>query len=362
MTKTTTAAILVGAFAAFAWLPTVVAQNAQAGRGGAAETWWVNKTRGGVYNPPMRPLWKLSDLKQMHAGQNNWQEPIIKDPEQDATYNSAAPGSRFTARLHPDTPTVFVVIAGDMRFTVEGQPPVTATRGSIVNIMKTTMFSYEAAGNQTALWVEVNPANYKTAYPASGPEPAAASGGQTVKVSFTHTPGAYTPPNQLHWNLFDDGIGKCAPAAARVTGRSPLCQSADWLRESSRQQVSRRSRQRRRRTGAGDVQCEFDIRPHARGAGGVVDRAGWRDQRQVRKHRRVSCGRRRCALCRADDLASDGRRSTVRSVSAAGDGRISAHQHEQHGGAVTPTRRSGIVSDSRVAANGAPRRARSRQP
>jgi len=216
MTKTTTAAILVGAFAAFARLPTVVAQNAQAGRGGAAETWWVNKTRGGVYIPPMRPLWKLSDLKQMHAGQNNWQEPIIKDPEQDATYNSAAPGSRFTTRLHPDTPTVFVVIAGDVRFTVEGQPPVTATRGSIVNIMKTTMFSYEVAGNQTALWVEVNPANYKTAYPASGPEPAATSGGQTVKVSFTHTPGAYTPPNQLHWNLFDDGIGKCAPAAARV--------------------------------------------------------------------------------------------------------------------------------------------------
>ena len=38
----------------------------------------------------------------MHAGQNNWQEQIVKDPEQDATYNSAAPGSHFAARLHPD--------------------------------------------------------------------------------------------------------------------------------------------------------------------------------------------------------------------------------------------------------------------
>src|SRR5207244_7882500 len=33
--------------------------------GGAAQTWWVHKTRGGVYPPPMRPLWKLADLKKM---------------------------------------------------------------------------------------------------------------------------------------------------------------------------------------------------------------------------------------------------------------------------------------------------------
>src|SRR5262245_43347126 len=125
-------AIPIGVLLVLVGAPSLFAQNPPAGRGGAAETWWVNKTKGGVYNPPMRPLWKLSDLKQMHAGQTNWQEQIIRDPEQDATYNSAAPGSRFTPRLHPDTPTVFVVIAGEVRFAVEAQSPVTATRGSIV--------------------------------------------------------------------------------------------------------------------------------------------------------------------------------------------------------------------------------------
>src|SRR5882762_5096692 len=96
------------------------------GRGGPPEYWWVNKTEGGVYKPPMRPLWKLSDLKRMHTGQNNWSQQIILDPEQDATYNSAAPGSHFGPRAHPDTPTVFVVVAGEVHFTVEGQQPVTA--------------------------------------------------------------------------------------------------------------------------------------------------------------------------------------------------------------------------------------------
>jgi quercetin dioxygenase-like cupin family protein len=215
MTKRTPAAIVLGALVAMGGLE-IAAQNAQPAGAGSPETWWVNKTKGGVYNPPMRPLWKLSELRQMHPGRNDWQEQIIRDPEQDATYNSAAPGSRFGLRLHPDTPTVFVVIAGEVRFSVEGQQPVTATRGSIVNIMRTTLFSYEVVGGQNALWVEVNPANYKTVYPASGPQPPSASGGQVVKVSFNHTPAAYAPPNQLHWNLFDDGFGKCAPAGPRV--------------------------------------------------------------------------------------------------------------------------------------------------
>jgi mannose-6-phosphate isomerase-like protein (cupin superfamily) len=212
MTKHLPALFVICALVTLAGAPPLLAQ----GRGSTNETWWVDKTKGGVYNAPMRPLWKLADLKQMHAGQNNWQEQIIKDPEQDATYNSAASGTHFAPRLHPDTPTVFVVIAGEVRFTVEGQQPVTATRGSIVNIMKTTMFSYEIAGSQNALWVEVNPTNYKTAYPASGPQPAASSGGQIVKVSFNHTPGPYTPPNQLHWNLFDDGFAKCGAIGPKV--------------------------------------------------------------------------------------------------------------------------------------------------
>src|SRR5438128_723034 len=133
MTRIMPLPIVIGLLVAVSALQTLVAQDAQRTGGGANEMWWVSKTKGGVYTAPMRPLWKLSDLKQMHAGQNNWQEQIIRDPEQDATYNSAAPGSHFTARLHPDTPTVFVVVAGEVRFTVEGQQAVGASRGSIVN-------------------------------------------------------------------------------------------------------------------------------------------------------------------------------------------------------------------------------------
>jgi quercetin dioxygenase-like cupin family protein len=179
----------------------------QAARG-PSETWWVSKTEGGVYPAPMRPLWKLSDLKKMHEGQANWREQIIKDPEQDATYNSGAPGTKFGPRMHPDTPAIFVVVAGEMHFNVEGQDPVTARRGSIINIMKTTLFSYDVGGSGNALWVEVNPTNYKTVYPASEAQPVAGVGATVVKVAFNHKPGAYTAPNKLYFNTFE-AIAAC---------------------------------------------------------------------------------------------------------------------------------------------------------
>jgi mannose-6-phosphate isomerase-like protein (cupin superfamily) len=180
-----------------------------------AQQWWVEKTLGGVYPAPMKPIWRLADLKKMHPGQNNWQQQIIKDPEQEASYNSGAPGSKYGARIHPDTPSLFVVVAGTMDFTIQGQQPVHAKRGSLVNIMKTTVFSYEVTGEQNALWVEVNPRNYQTLFPTSEPQPAATKGGKVIKVAFPARPGAYAKPNQPHWNLFD-GIAACEPAGARV--------------------------------------------------------------------------------------------------------------------------------------------------
>jgi mannose-6-phosphate isomerase-like protein (cupin superfamily) len=176
-----------------------------------AETWFVPKSKGGVYKAPNRPIWRQADLLKAHAGQNNWSEQIVRDPEQDATYNSAAPGTKSPIHMHPDTSTLFVVLAGQMHFEVEGQEPVTATRGALVNIMHTTLFSYEVTGDKNALWVEVNPPNFQTVYPTTGPQPKAPKGMDIVTVSFNHKPAPYSDNNKLMVNTFDDVIGKCLP-------------------------------------------------------------------------------------------------------------------------------------------------------
>jgi len=190
---------------------------AQGARGGRPppQQWWAYKEPGGVYTPPNRPLWKLADIKSMHAGQNNWSQPIISNPQQQASYNSAAPGTKFGPRMNVDTNAVFVVMAGEMHFSVEGQVPVTATRGSVVNILSSTIHAWETAGSQNALWVEVHPTDTHTVYPADDPQPPPLSGQKVVKVAFNHVPGTYTAPNQLHWNFFD-AIANCQPIGVHV--------------------------------------------------------------------------------------------------------------------------------------------------
>ena len=192
-----------------------------AGRGGgrgAAETWWVPKAMGGpsAYKGPMRPVWRLADLKQMHAGRNNWSELIIRDTEQDVTYNSAAPGTTFMPRMHPDTPTSFIVIAGQVRFTVDGQEPTVAKRSSIVHIPKTTVYGYEVIGTENALWVELNILGYSVAYPASGPKPAAPPGASVVAVTFGRATGVWPEGNKFHFNTLD-AIANCTVSSVVST-------------------------------------------------------------------------------------------------------------------------------------------------
>lgn len=187
--------------------------EAAPGRGGRgpAEFWYVNKKTSVVYTPPNRPLWKLSDLLQMHAGQNNWSQEILKDDLQDVTYNSAAPGTKFIPRMHSQTASVYVVMKGEMHFTVEGQGQVTATRGSIVNILNDTVYSFDITGSQNALWININPLGVRTEYPATEPPPPPEPGTELTKVTFTHSPGVYGGTNRLMYNLFD-AIAKCEPA------------------------------------------------------------------------------------------------------------------------------------------------------
>ena len=208
------------------------AQPPAAGRGGrgAAGTYWVEKTKGGVYVPPNKPLTRLSDLKAKHAGQATWTELVVKDPDTQAEYNSAAPGTKISRRFHPDTGDLIVVVDGQMRFEIEGQEPFIATRGSLVNILKTTFFSWEVTGDKPALWVDVNPLNFQTLYPGNDAAPRAMSpGADVVKVSFPRTLPTYTAPNMPHWNLFEAAKAG-PPGGTRVSDDPSLRESDLWFR------------------------------------------------------------------------------------------------------------------------------------
>ena len=82
------------------------------------------------------------------------------------------PERRSPRRFHPDTREWFAVVEGEVRVEIEGQAPITATRGSLVNIPRQTMYSLETVGAVPSLRFVVNVAKAKTLFPQEAPPPA----------------------------------------------------------------------------------------------------------------------------------------------------------------------------------------------
>jgi mannose-6-phosphate isomerase-like protein (cupin superfamily) len=143
-------------------------------------------------------------VKAKHKGKTSWREPVVKDGESLADYVSMAPGAKLSPRLHPATPTLFVVFEGEMRWQIENQEAFTAKRGSMVHVPAWTIFSYEIVGSVPAVFIEVNAAHYEPVYPATSPAPAALPGRVVTKTRFdARTPTPYVAPNRPHFNLHD---------------------------------------------------------------------------------------------------------------------------------------------------------------
>jgi quercetin dioxygenase-like cupin family protein len=153
------------------------------------------------------PWVKLADLKAKHKGEATWHEVVVDDGRLTGEYVAAAPGTRVSARFHADTREWFAVVEGEVRVTIEGQPAFTATRGSLVNIPRQTIYSLETIGAQPSLRWVVNVAGAKTLFPQGETLPAAPAGTAWTAVRVNRTPGRYDEFNQPHLNIHAAAAG-----------------------------------------------------------------------------------------------------------------------------------------------------------
>ena len=129
-----------------------------------------------------RPHWKLAELLAQHAGSASWSETLVDDRHQLAKYIQMAPGERTPRRLHPDTRTFWVVQRGQIRFSIEGQPPFVATKGFLVQVPYRTPYELETVGDEPSLRLEVGVAGASTLYPR-GETPVPVAGREFVEVT-----------------------------------------------------------------------------------------------------------------------------------------------------------------------------------
>ena len=101
--------------------------------------------------PPHKPHTKLADLKAKHKSDASWRETVVDDDHLHADYIASAPGTSVSRRFHPDTREWWIVMDGQLRFEIEGQAPVTATRGSMVQVPMQTIYSIATVGDKPAL-------------------------------------------------------------------------------------------------------------------------------------------------------------------------------------------------------------------
>ena len=168
---------------------------------------WAPKPSQPPAYPPGQKVWnKLVDVKAKHIGEANWRELLVDDGRLTGEYFAAAPGARVPKRLHPDTREWFAVVEGDVRVEIEGQTPFTATRGSIVNIPRQTIYSLETIGDKPSLRFHVNVTHATTLFPREtqdAPALTPPAGSSWVPATLNRIPGQYDQFNQPTVNIHE---------------------------------------------------------------------------------------------------------------------------------------------------------------
>jgi mannose-6-phosphate isomerase-like protein (cupin superfamily) len=111
-------------------------------QGGPAEqpSWAPKPIEIPKYVPPHKPVTRLADLKKQYAGETNWRQLVVDDNTLHGEYIQSAPGTKEPRRFHPDTREFWAVVDGQLKFEIEGQQPVVASKGSLVQVPMQTIY------------------------------------------------------------------------------------------------------------------------------------------------------------------------------------------------------------------------------
>jgi len=159
----------------------IPALTVRAQQRGETLAWAPVPTANPGWIAPNKPHWKVAELLASHKGQAAWKETIVSDPLLHADYIQLAPGTKTKRQFHPDNPIWWIMQAGTVQFNIEGQPPITATKGFLVQVPYRNVFNMEVMGDQPALFLEVTVTGSPVLYPADE-TPTPVPGQEFVKV------------------------------------------------------------------------------------------------------------------------------------------------------------------------------------
>ena len=173
--------------------------------------WALKPSKPPAYAAPHRPHVKLADVRRRHAGRDRWRQVVVDDAYLQSAYVQSAPGERTGPQFHPETRAWWVVLDGEIRFTIEGVEPFVARKGSMVQVPLQTIYTMETIGTQPALRFETAVAGARVLYPDSATPPESnVPGFAWVPVKLGRRKGIWGEGNRAHVS-FEDMMASAKP-------------------------------------------------------------------------------------------------------------------------------------------------------
>jgi mannose-6-phosphate isomerase-like protein (cupin superfamily) len=151
---------------------------------------------------PNKPLKKFVDILARHKGHADWAETEVLTRDFIGQYVSLAPGKKTKTLFYADDRVYWVVMAGQMRVTIDGEEPFTASKGFLVQVPYRVPYSIETVGDEPSLRFEVRPANETPSYPISE-TPAPAKGMKFITAVYSGR-GKYDDVNKPYVDFEKD--------------------------------------------------------------------------------------------------------------------------------------------------------------
>src|ERR1700744_1197128 len=155
-----------------------------------------------------KPVTHIADILKAHQGKQSWDQPVMLTRDYDGHYVSMAPGEKTKCMFYADDRVFGWVYSGQVRITIDGQQPFTATKGYLFDVAPRLAYCMENAGTEPVVFYRSTPAGQVPSYPENE-TPTPIKGWVYSKAKITST-GGYEEPNQpfLDFDSYATGGGK----------------------------------------------------------------------------------------------------------------------------------------------------------
>jgi mannose-6-phosphate isomerase-like protein (cupin superfamily) len=170
--------------------------------------WAAHKIPPTPYKGVNRPVWHIADVLKAHEGKQSWDQPVLLTRDYDGHYMSLAPGEKTKCVFYADDRTFGWIYSGQVKITIDGQQPFTASKGFLFDVAPRLSYCMENTGSEPVVFYRSTPAGQVPSYPESE-TPTPIKGYVYEKAKITST-GGYEGVNQpsLDFNAYAAGGGK----------------------------------------------------------------------------------------------------------------------------------------------------------